>query len=122
MHSRTVLTSFLPLLSLGLSLPLEPRDFIEFNITGLSATFPYPGVYGVDSVNSFVEITLSYPESQPPSASLSTTCRVDWPAGTSPAATAWTACADSGIVFRIASLTSTNNFSVGVFQQRSIDG
>ncbi|KAI0383664.1 hypothetical protein F5Y04DRAFT_269928 [Hypomontagnella monticulosa] len=122
MHSQNILTRLLPLFSLGLALPLEARDATDFNITSLSATFPYPGVYGVDSVNSFVEIALSYPDPASSDASLTTTCRVDWPAGTPPAATAWAACADPDVVFRIASLTSTNNFSVGVFQQRSVDG
>lgn len=89
MHTSTILTSLLPLSSLALALPLESRDAPEFTLTSLSATFPYPGVYGVDEVDSFVDISLTYPDSSSANgATLTTTCGVNWPKGTTPGPTA----------------------------------
>ncbi|KAI1499409.1 hypothetical protein F5X99DRAFT_389859 [Biscogniauxia marginata] len=125
MHSPIILTSLFSLFSLALALPLEPRDAPEFNITSLSATFPYPGVYGVDSVNSFVNIALTYPDaSSTNGATLSTTCRVDWPAGTNPGPTAWTPCANTALQFRLPAdgWTGTTNFRVEVWETLTADG
>ncbi|KAI0138637.1 hypothetical protein F4776DRAFT_619303 [Hypoxylon sp. NC0597] len=125
MYRSTILPSLLPLLSLALALPLEPRDTPVFNITSLSATFPYPGVYGVDSVNSFVNVALSYPDiSSANEETISTACRVDWPAGTNPGPTAWTPCTDAALQFRLPAdgWTGTTSFRVEFWEELTPDG
>ncbi|KAI1468601.1 uncharacterized protein F4812DRAFT_423786 [Daldinia caldariorum] len=125
MYKQTILTSVLSLLSPALALPLEPRDTPEFKITSLGATFPYPGVYGVDSVNSFVNIAVTYPDpSSTSGATLDTTCRVDWPAGTNPGPTEWTPCANPALQFRLPAdgWTSYTNFRVELFEELASDG
>ncbi|OTA60670.1 hypothetical protein K449DRAFT_74233 [Hypoxylon sp. EC38] len=125
MHRPTLLPSLLPLLSLAIALPLETRDTPVFNITSLSATFPYPGVYGVNSVNSFVDVALSYSDiSYTNEETLNTTCRVDWPAGTNPGPTAWTPCADAALQFRLPAdgWKSTTNFRVEFWEELTPDG
>ncbi|KAI1104091.1 hypothetical protein F4804DRAFT_206239 [Jackrogersella minutella] len=123
MYSSIILTSLLPLLSHAL--PVSPRDAPEFAISSLSATFPYPGVYGVDSVNSFVNVALTYPDASSTNGStLSTSCRVDWPAGTNPGPTAWTPCTDAAVQFRLPAdgWTSDTNFRVEFWEQLTSDG
>ncbi|KAI2462820.1 hypothetical protein F4781DRAFT_172355 [Annulohypoxylon bovei var. microspora] len=125
MHSQTIITSLLPLLSLSLALPLEPRDTPEFTLTSLSATFPDPGVYGVDAVDSFVNVALTYPDASSTSgATLDTTCSVNWAYGTNPGPTAWTPCADTAVQFRLPTdgWTSTTNFRVEFWEQLTSDG
>ncbi|KAI1660149.1 hypothetical protein F4813DRAFT_351125 [Daldinia decipiens] len=125
MYKQTILTSVLSLLSPALALPLEPRDTPEFTITSLGATFPYPGVYGVDSVNSFVNVAVTYPDASSTSdATLNTTCRVDWPAGTNPGPTEWTACANPALQFRLPAdgWTATTNFRVELFEELASNG
>ncbi|KAI1208188.1 uncharacterized protein F4807DRAFT_461914 [Annulohypoxylon truncatum] len=117
--------SLLPLLSLSRALPLEVRDVPDFTLTSLDATFPYSGVYGDESVNSFVNVALSY---QNPSSTivdtLNTTCGVSWPAGTNPGPTNWTNCADTNMQFRLPTdgWTSTTNFRVEFWEQLTSDG
>ncbi|KAI1403218.1 hypothetical protein F4819DRAFT_236757 [Hypoxylon fuscum] len=125
MHTSTILTSLLPLSSLALALPLESRDAPEFTLTSLSATFPYPGVYGVDEVDSFVDISLTYPDSSSANgATLTTTCGVNWPKGTTPGPTAWTPCANTALQFRLPAdgWTSNTNFRVEVWETLTADG
>lgn len=127
MYTLSILKSLLPLLPLTLALPLESRDTTpQFNITSLGATFPYPGVYGVDSVNSYVNIAVSYPDSSSTneSAVLSTSCRVDWPAGTTPGPTSWAPCTDTALQFRLPAegWTSYTNFRVELWEQLKSDG
>ncbi|KAI2629553.1 hypothetical protein GGR54DRAFT_585591 [Hypoxylon sp. NC1633] len=125
MYMKNSITSLLTLLPLGLALPLEPRDAPEFNITGLSATFPYPGVYGDTSVNSYVNIALAYPDaSSIDGSTLTTTCRVDWPAGTNPGPTVWTPCADPSMQFRLPAegWSSNTNFRVEVWETLTPEG
>ncbi|KAI1458210.1 hypothetical protein F4805DRAFT_150772 [Annulohypoxylon moriforme] len=118
MYGQAIITSILPLLSLSLALPVEQRDTTEFTLTSLDATFPESGVYGDENVDSFVNVGLTY------GATLNTTCRVSWPAGTSPGPTAWTACADKDIQFRLPTdgWTSTTNFRVEFWEQLTPDG
>ncbi|KAH6646226.1 hypothetical protein BKA67DRAFT_96879 [Truncatella angustata] len=126
MHSSGILTSVLAVVPLALSHPLNTRDAQDFTITSLSATFPYPyPPYGLDSVDSFVSIAVSYPDvSSTSGGTLSTTCRVDWPAGTSPGSTNWTTCGDGALQFRLPAdgWTSTTNFGVELFETVSADG
>ncbi|KAK6948490.1 hypothetical protein Daesc_010257 [Daldinia eschscholtzii] len=125
MYKQILLTSTLSLLSPALAFPLERRDTPKFTITSLSATFPYPGVYGVDSVDSFVNVAVTYPDpSSTSGATLNTTCRVDWPAGTNPGPTEWTPCADSALQFRLPTdgWSSTTNFRVELFEELASDG
>ncbi|KAI0888080.1 uncharacterized protein GGS22DRAFT_155049 [Annulohypoxylon maeteangense] len=126
MYGQTIITSLLPLLSLSLALPLEPRDTTtDFTLTSLGATFPYSGVYGDESVNSHVNVGLSYPDpSSTSGATLNTTCSVSWPAGTNPGPTAWTPCADGKVQFRLPTngWTSTTNFRVEFWEQLNSDG
>lgn len=126
MHTSTALISLLPILSLALAHPLRPRDGPEFNITSLSATFPYPqSPFGVDSVDSFVNIAVTYTDvSSTDAAPLSTTCRVDWAAGNAPGPTAWTPCADPTLQFRLPAdgWTSTTNFRVELWEELTPEG
>ncbi|KAI1764176.1 hypothetical protein GGR53DRAFT_330257 [Hypoxylon sp. FL1150] len=117
--------TILPLLSLALALPLEPRDDPKFTINSLSATFPYPGVYGKPTVNSFVNIAVAYPDpSSTSGATLNTTCSVSWPEGTAPGPTAWTPCGDSALQLRLPTegWTSTTNFEVELWETTTTDG
>ncbi|KAI1410076.1 hypothetical protein F5Y13DRAFT_168293 [Hypoxylon sp. FL1857] len=125
MYKPSVLISFLPILSSALALPLDARDAPVFNITSLSATFPYHGVYGVDSVNSFVDVALSYPDASSASKPiLTTTCRVNWPAGTNPGPTAWTPCANAALQFRLPAdgWNSTTNFRAEFWEELTPNG
>ncbi|KAI8623493.1 hypothetical protein F5Y19DRAFT_458329 [Xylariaceae sp. FL1651] len=126
MYASATLSTLLPLLSFSLALPLEARDAPALTITDLRATFPYPyGPYGDNSVNSFVNIVLSYPDtSSTAGTTLSTTCSVNWPAGTNPGPTAWTACADLALQFRLPAdgWTSTTNFRVELWQTLTSEG
>ncbi|KAK6069385.1 hypothetical protein SCUP234_10697 [Seiridium cupressi] len=126
MHGQTIFASLLPVLPLTLAHPLQPRDTSEFTITSLSATFPYPyPPYGLDSVDSFVGVAVTYPDaSSTDGATLSTTCRVDWPAGTNPGPTAWAECADPALQFRLPTdgWTGTTNFNVELFQTTTSTG
>lgn len=121
MYSPTILTSPLTLLSFALAASHKLFDGPEFTITTLSATFPSTGPDGLDPVNSFVDIALTYPDND---AVLSTTCRVDWPAGTQPGPTAWTPCANRALQFRFPAdgWTSTTNFRVEVWETLTSQG
>ncbi|KAI1747011.1 hypothetical protein F4782DRAFT_522749 [Xylaria castorea] len=123
MHAPAVVWSFIPL---ALALPLESRDAPEFIITDLRATFPYPyPPYGLPSVNSLVDISVTYPD---PASSignaLNTTCSVGWPAGTDPAPTEWTPCASPSLQFRLPAngWTSTTNFTVEFWETLTSSG
>ncbi|KAI4860356.1 hypothetical protein F4820DRAFT_110294 [Hypoxylon rubiginosum] len=125
MHSLTIPTTLLPLLSLALALPLEPRDTPEFTITSLGATLPYPGVYGLPAVDSHVSIAVTYPDPSSTSGStLNTTCRVDWPSGTNPGPTDWTPCGDPTLQFRLPAdgWTSDTNFQVELWETMTSNG
>ncbi|KAI1441121.1 hypothetical protein F5Y02DRAFT_422314 [Annulohypoxylon stygium] len=125
MHGQTVITSLLPLLSLSLAAPLQTRDYPDFVLTSLNAIFPYSGVYGDENVDSFVNVGLTYPDpSSTTGATLSTTCSVNWPSGTAPAPTSWTACANSTVQFRLPTdgWTSTTNFRVEFWEQLNANG
>ncbi|KAI0835634.1 hypothetical protein F5Y06DRAFT_275916 [Hypoxylon sp. FL0890] len=125
MYRLAILTSVLPLLSPTLALPLEPRDAPVFNITSLSATFPYPGVYGKPTVDSFVDVAISYPDlSSTNEPIINTTCSVNWPAGTDPGPTAWTTCANAALQFRLPEdgWTGTTNFRVEFWDELKPDG
>ncbi|KAI1339093.1 hypothetical protein F5Y15DRAFT_384773 [Xylariaceae sp. FL0016] len=122
MHTSIALIGILPSLSFGLALPLQARDTSEFNITGLSATFPYPGFDGVDEVDSYVSISVSYPApASTDGAALSTTCRVDWAKGTDPGPTEWTPCVDTSMQFRLPAdgWTNDENFRVELWEDLS---
>ncbi|OTB09231.1 hypothetical protein M426DRAFT_316520 [Hypoxylon sp. CI-4A] len=101
MYTSTILASLLSLTSLALARPVETRDEAQFTITSLGATFPYPGVYGVDAVDSYVNVGLSYPDASANGSILSTTCEVAWPKGTTPGPTEWTPCANTAVQFRL---------------------
>ncbi|KAI0179590.1 hypothetical protein GGR52DRAFT_570470 [Hypoxylon sp. FL1284] len=125
MHSLAIPTTLLPLLSLALGRPLEPRDTAEFTITSLSGTFPSPPPYGVPSVNSSVSIAVTYPDpSSATGATLDTSCKVGWPAGTTPGPTAWTPCDDSTLQFRMTAdgWTSYANFEVELWETMTAEG
>ncbi|EMR72649.1 hypothetical protein UCREL1_295 [Eutypa lata UCREL1] len=125
MHGPAFVTSLLPLFSLALATPFKRQDFFEFNITSLSATFPYPGPYGVDSVDSFVRIAVTWPEStSTESGTVSTTCEVDWDAGVTPGPTDWTPCANTTLQFRLPAdgWTSTTNFRVQLYESLTPEG
>ena len=125
MHGPAFATSLLPLFSLALATPFKRQDFFEFNITSLSATFPYPGPYGVDSVDSFVRIAVTWPESMSTeSGTVSTTCEVDWEAGVTPGPTDWTPCANTTLQFRLPAdgWTSTTNFRVQLYESLTPEG
>ncbi|KAI0101925.1 hypothetical protein GGR51DRAFT_528955 [Nemania sp. FL0031] len=121
--------SFIPFalsLPLAFAHPLKSRDGPEFVITDLRATFPYKsGPYGDPSVNSVLTISVTYPDpSSTTGATLSTTCSLNWPEGTDPAPTEWTACADPTLQFRLPSdgFTSTTRFTVELWETLTADG
>lgn len=125
MFKLAIPTTLLPLLSLALALPLEPRDAPEFTITSLSATFPYPGVYGKPTVYSFVDLKVTYPDpSSASGATLNTTCRVDWAEGTNPGPTSWTPCADEALQLRLPTegWNSTTKFEVELWETMTSNG
>lgn len=123
MYAHTLAWSLLPL---ALALPLESRDeAAQFVITALGARFPYPGVYGVDAVDSFVNIQVTYPDPASDSgATLSTSCSVNWPKGTDPGPTDWSVCADPSVQFRLPSdgWTRDTNFNAEIWQTLTDSG
>lgn len=126
MHTSVLLTALTTVIPLALAHPLKGRDAQSLTITSLGATFPYPyPPYGLDAVDSHVSVGLSYPDaSSADGAALSTTCRVDWPSGTSPGPTEWTACTDTTVQFRLPAdgWTSTTNFRVEFWETLTPEG
>ncbi|ETS86296.1 hypothetical protein PFICI_00124 [Pestalotiopsis fici W106-1] len=126
MHGQAILATALPLVSYAIARPLESRDAsTDITITKLSATFPSSGPYGDPEVDSFVTISVTYPDpAAADSATLSTTCTVSWPSGTDPAPTEWTDCVDPTLSFRLPTdgWTSTGNFQVELWETLTSDG
>ncbi|KAI1844988.1 hypothetical protein JX265_008427 [Neoarthrinium moseri] len=125
MYSPSTIASLLPFLSVVLAQPLQTRDAPQFIITSLGATFPEPGPFGDESVDSSVSIAVTYPDpASTSSGTLDTTCRVGWPSGTNPGPTAWTPCANPALQFRLPTdgWTSTRNFRVELWETLTADG
>lgn len=121
--------SLLPLalaLPLASAHPVERQQGSQFVITNLGATFPYPNSpYGVPAIDSFVTISVNYPDpSSPTESTLDTTCTLRWPRGTDPGPTAWTPCADPALQFRLPvnGWTSTTNFAVELWETLTTSG
>ncbi|KAI0183258.1 hypothetical protein EV127DRAFT_447654 [Xylaria flabelliformis] len=123
MHFSSIVWPFVPL---TFAFPLEPRGAPEFVITNLGATFPYPiPPYGLPSVNSFIDISVTYPDPTSSTGNnLNTTCSAVWPEGTDPAPVDWTACASSSLQFRLPAdgWTSTTNFTVELWETLASSG
>ncbi|KAI1253700.1 hypothetical protein MGN70_004092 [Eutypa lata] len=98
-----MLTSVIALLPLALALPLESREANEFDIVSLGATLPYKsGPYGSGDVDSFLTISVTYPDvSSTSEATLTTQCTHDWPKGTDPNAFEWAPCDDPALQWRL---------------------
>lgn len=103
MRTPTMLTSVIALLPLALALPLESREANEFDIVSLGATLPYKsGPYGSGDVDSFLTISVTYPDvSSTSEATLTTQCTHDWPKGTDPNAFEWAPCDDPALQWRL---------------------
>ncbi|KAJ2987090.1 hypothetical protein NUW58_g4694 [Xylaria curta] len=115
----------LPLLPLGLSIPHERQVAHEFNLTGLTGTFPTSGVYGTGPIDSSLSITVTYPDaSSTNDASLTTTCSYGWPASIGPGPTNWTTCQDSSVQWRLpaSNWKSFGNYLVELYQTLTPDG
>ncbi|KAI0466928.1 hypothetical protein F4859DRAFT_526201 [Xylaria cf. heliscus] len=123
MHTPIIVWSFIPI---TFAAALHSRDAPEFTITDLGATFPYPfPPYGLPSVNSFVEISVTYPDpTSSVGTTLNTTCSVGWPEGTDPGPTEWTLCASPSLQFRLSpdGWTSTTNFTVELWETLTSSG
>ncbi|KAI1818193.1 hypothetical protein GGS20DRAFT_344925 [Poronia punctata] len=127
MYSLRNLASIVSFLPLALSAPTHKRETAqEFQITALNGRFPTDGPYGTGPIASSLSITISYPDSSSSASNgvLSTTCSYSWSSEIAPGPTAWSACEDPSLQWRLpaAGWTSTRNFRVEVYEGLQADG